>query len=153
MTTWDTAGSGIRRAVGGCAGRPVSARASTLLRRADDLLSEAVGASDPAERFRLAYLAALRGAGAVVAAAELGTPRPPRRPASRNAWVLLSRAADDFAGWADFFADRSATRARVEAGIVRAVDDGEAARFFDDVGRFLGDVERYIGADEVSSGR
>ncbi|WP_226437217.1 MULTISPECIES: SAV_6107 family HEPN domain-containing protein [Rhodococcus] len=128
----------------------MSARASTLLRRADALLSDAVGA-EPAERFRLAYLAALRGAGAVVAAAELGAPRPPRRPATRNAWVLMARAADDFAGWADFFADRSAVRAQVEAGVARVVDAGEADRFFGEVGRFLGDVERYIAADEVSS--
>lgn len=129
----------------GCPGRPTSARAASLLRKADDLLSGAAGAESPAERFRLAYLAALRGAGAVVAVAEVRAPkRPARRPRTRNAWMLMARADEAFTEWSDYFADRSATRASVEAGVARAVGADEADGFYDEVGRFLHDVEGYL---------
>jgi len=132
-----------------CAGHSTSARAATLLRKADALLSAAAGADAPPERFRLAYLAALRGAGAVVAAAELRAPaRPLRRPGTRNAWVLMARADESFAVWADYFADRSATRTAVEAGVARAVDVDDAGEFYDEVGRFLHDVEDYLASEE-----
>ncbi|MFD6860190.1 SAV_6107 family HEPN domain-containing protein [Rhodococcus sp. NPDC060090] len=132
----------------------MSARAASLLRKADELLSGAAGAEAPGERFRLSYLAALRGAGAVVAAAELrASQRPRRRPATRNAWVMMMRADDAFAGWADFFADRSATRAAVEAGASRAVDAGDASMFYDEVGRFLHDVENYLSAESGTGTR
>lgn len=127
----------------------VSARAATLLGRADALLSEAAGAGEASERFHHAYLAALRGAGAVLAAAALldaGRSRV-RRPRSRNAWVLMAGAVPDFVEWADYFADRSGTRAAIEAGISRTVGDREADEFFVEVGRFLHAVEDYIGAD------
>ncbi|WP_241386355.1 SAV_6107 family HEPN domain-containing protein [Rhodococcus sp. CH91] len=129
-----------------CMDRPTSARGVTLLRKADDLLSGAAGADNPAERFRLAYLAALRGAGAVVAAAEMRS-GVVRRPVTRNAWALMARADDSFAVWADYFADRSATRAAIEAGVVRAVGVEEAGSFYDEVGHFLHDVEGYLHAD------
>ncbi|MBM7460485.1 SAV_6107 family HEPN domain-containing protein [Rhodococcus coprophilus] len=132
-----------------CVGRSTSARAATLLGKADGLLSAAAGADTAAERFRLAYLAALRGAGAVVAAAELRAPqRPLRRPNTRNAWVLMARADDSFAAWADYFADRSATRTAIEAGVARAVDADRSDEFYDEVGRFLHDVEDYVGSDQ-----
>lgn len=145
MATVDT----IRAGQGPCVGRLVSSRAQTLLKKADGLLSAAAGAENAAERFRLAYLAALRGAGAVVAAAELRSPKPgTRRPATRNAWMLMMRADDSFAAWADFFADRSATRASIEAGVVRAVEGGDADAFYDDVGRFLHEVEAYLSRED-----
>jgi hypothetical protein len=132
----------------------MSARAASLLRKADELLSGAAGADAPGERFRLSYLAALRGAGAVVAAAELRAPqRPKRRPVTRNAWVMMIRADDAFAGWADFFADRSATRAAVEAGAQRAVGAEDASIFYDEVGRFLHDVENYVSAESGTAPR
>ncbi|MEU5842774.1 SAV_6107 family HEPN domain-containing protein [Rhodococcus sp. NPDC047139] len=131
-----------------CVDRPTSARAATLLRKADDLLSGAAGADSPGEQFRLAYLAALRGAGAVVAAAEVrsGT-GPARRPVTRNAWALMARADESFVAWADYFADRSATRAAIEAGAVRAVEADESGSFYDEVGHFLHDVEGCLAAD------
>ncbi|QDC15007.1 SAV_6107 family HEPN domain-containing protein [Rhodococcus ruber] len=144
------------RAVGrpDCAARPVSSRAATLLDRADELLSAAAGTPEPSERFHLAYLAALRGAGAVLAGAELrAVHRPARRPRTRNAWVLMARAEPGFAVWADFFADRSDTRAAIEAGVTRSVPADEASRFYDEVGRFLHEVEDYLtGADDRSGG-
>lgn len=125
----------------GCVVRPVSSRAATMLRRADDLLCEAAGAHDAAERFQLAYLAALRGAGAVLAAAEVRAGSSVRRARTRNAWVLMAKAEPEFARWADFFADRSATRAAIEAGITRTLPVDEADSFYDEVGSFLHEVE------------
>jgi len=157
MTNGRTASRGPRRtspALGpaACMGRGLSTRAATLLGKADDLLSDAAGADSPGERFRLAYLAALRGAGAVVAAVELRTGRAvSRRPATRNAWALMARADDSFAVWADFFADRSSTRAAVEAGVSRAVDADEAGAFYDEVGHFLHDVEGFLDAETGTS--
>lgn len=81
-------------------------RAGDLLRKADGLLLEAQGERDPAERFRIAYLAALRGAGAVLALT--GADRAPRAR-SRNAWVLMQRAAPEFVMWADYFTGQSET--------------------------------------------
>lgn len=130
-----------------CIDHATSARAATLLRKADDLLSGAAGAGDPGERFRLAYLAALRGAGAVVAAVELRSGIRPRRPATRNAWALMARADESFAVWADYFADRSATRTAVEAGVAQAVGADESGAFYDEVGHFLHDVEGYLDAE------
>ncbi|WFR70847.1 SAV_6107 family HEPN domain-containing protein [Prescottella defluvii] len=105
-------------------------------------MSEAAGAGESAERFRYAYLAALRGAAAVLAATE-GKARAAasRRPRSRSAWVLMARAAPEFAAWADYFAEHSALRASVEAGVTRAIADVDADRFYGEVGRFLTAVE------------
>lgn len=116
-------------------------RGRVLLARADRLLMEAAGESDPRERFLTAYLAALRGAGAVIAALD---PVKPRR-GSRSAWVLLTKAAPEFVMWADYFADRSSTRAALEAGISRPVSTETADDFFTRVGAFLHDVEDLIG--------
>lgn len=113
-------------------------RAGTLLERADGLLMQAAGERDPRERFRTAYLAALRGAGAVLAFT--GADAAPRAR-SRNAWVLMQRAAPEFVMWADYFSARSELRAALEAGLDRAVDDHTADEFASRVGAFLHDVE------------
>src|SRR5437899_13079562 len=63
-----------------------SGRAGGLLDRAERMLLQASAEPDPRERFRTAYLAALRGAGAVLAFT--GADRAPRAR-SRNAWVLM----------------------------------------------------------------
>ncbi|MFI9505572.1 SAV_6107 family HEPN domain-containing protein [Nocardia sp. NPDC052566] len=113
-------------------------RAGTLLKRADGLLMQAAGEPDPRERFRTAYLAALRGAGAVLALT--GADTGPRAR-SRNAWVLMQRAAPEFVMWADYFSARSELRAALEAGLDRHVDDHTADEFSSRVGAFLHDVE------------
>lgn len=110
-----------------------------LLDRADALLAEAAGARDPAERFRAAYLAALRGAGAALAG------RTPRIR-SRSAWVLLGRVEPDLAEWADFFAAHSGTRAAIEAGVSRTITAAEANRFHSEVSHFLTVVEERLAA-------
>lgn len=117
-------------------------RPRPLLQRADRLLMEAAGEQDPRERFLTAYLAALRGAGAVIAATEAGASG---RARSRSAWVLMARAAPEFVMWSDYFAEHSSTRAALEAGISRDVTDAEADDFYSRVGAFLHDVEDLIG--------
>lgn len=116
-------------------------RAGMLLRRADGLLMQAAGERDPRERFRTAYLGALRGAGAVLALT--GADRAPRAR-SRNAWVMLQRAAPEFIMWADYFSGHSDTRAALEAGIPREVDDDQADEFCSRVAAFLHDVEDVV---------
>ncbi len=116
-----------------------------LLRKADALLEEAIGAGDPADRFRCAYLAALRGAGAVLAAAPAGAGS--KRKRSGNAWVLMDAAAPAFGAWSKFFAGWSATRAAVETGVSIVITDSDSDAFFAEVGRFLTAVEDFIGQD------
>ncbi|MET9491556.1 MULTISPECIES: SAV_6107 family HEPN domain-containing protein [unclassified Nocardia] len=118
-------------------------RAGELLRRADGLLMQAAGEQDPPERFRTAYLAALRGAGAVLALT--GADRAPRAR-SRNAWVLMQAAAPEFVMWADYFTGQSETRAALEAGLPRPIDDQRADEFSSRVGAFLHDVEDLLAA-------
>ncbi|WP_431963521.1 SAV_6107 family HEPN domain-containing protein [Nocardia sp. bgisy134] len=116
-------------------------KAGKLLKKADGLLLQAAGETDPRERFRTAYLAALRGAGAVLAFT--GADAAPRAR-SRNAWVLLQRAAPEFVMWADYFSARSELRAALEAGLDREVDEQQADEFSSRVGAFLHDVEDLV---------
>jgi hypothetical protein len=112
--------------------------AQALRAQAGHGLAEAQRQEDPAERFLTAYLAALRGAAALLAVH--GRPHRSRsRPTS--AWVLLASTAPEFAGWAAFFAEHSATRAAVAAGTPNRVE----CRFADDLvgktGQFLSLVD------------
>ncbi len=104
---------------------------------------QAAGERDPRERFRTAYLAALRGAGAVIALT--GADNAPRAR-SRNAWVLMQGAAPEFTMWADYFSSRSELRVALEAGLDRDVDNDEADEFSSRVGAFLHDVEDLLSA-------
>lgn len=122
---------------------PVSPRARVLLGRADALLSGSVGAGDAADQFLDCYLAALRGAAALLEVAPVST----SRARSRSAWVLLVKAAPELEAWADYFSGFSSTRAALQAGVTRSVDQRSADDFFAQVGRFLHVVEDYIGAD------
>ncbi|WP_414639980.1 SAV_6107 family HEPN domain-containing protein [Amycolatopsis sp.] len=97
---------------------PASPAAAGLLAQARRGLAEAAQESRPAERFIGAYLAALRGAAAVLAAR--GRPHRGRaRPAST--WVLLDSVAPELREWSAFFASNSATRAAAQAGITGKV--------------------------------
>jgi hypothetical protein len=120
-----------------------SGRAGGLLDRAERMLLQASAEPDPRERFRAAYLAALRGAGAVLAFT--GADRAPRAR-SRNAWVLMQQAAPEFVMWSDYFSSFSETRAAIEAGLDRPVDARQAGEFASRVGAFLHDV-----ADSIDS--
>lgn len=124
----------------------VSPRAFDLLGRADSLLSEAACLSDarPAERFRLAYVAALRGAAAVLAARPY---KQTRRRGSRSAWVLLGDVAPELAAWAAYFSGYSALRGAIDAGVTTRVSAEEAERLLLEAERFLDVVEDAIGAN------
>ncbi|WP_245921410.1 SAV_6107 family HEPN domain-containing protein [Nocardia nova] len=113
-------------------------RAGGLLDRADTMVQQAWAEPDPRERLRSAYLAALRGAGAVLAAT--GADRAPRAR-SRNAWVLMQQAAPEFVMWSDYFSSFSEIRAALEAGLDRAISDTQADEFASRVEAFLRDVE------------
>lgn len=130
--------------------------AADLLDRADAELLAAQLATDPAERFTHAHMAALRVSGAVLAV--LGT-RPPRGR-TRSAWERLSAASEDFVPWASFFASGAHLRSSIDAGRFDAVDEGGAARwvaaaedFRDEVGSWVDDAEVPLGRSSVLGDR
>ena len=118
---------------------PVSAAsrhsAAGLLRQAHAAVAEAQGEPAPAQRYALAYLAALRAAAAMLALR--GRPHRGRaQPAS--AWALLARLAPELREWAEFFAAGSATRAAVQAGISRSVSQRAADDLVRQAAQFAG---------------
>lgn len=118
------------------------ASSAALLERARAALDTAVRCSDDGERFRMAHLAALRTAAAVLA--ERGRPNAARRKLI-SVWVLIDAVAPEFSDWARYFAAGAATRAAVEAGArhaasARAADDQVRA-----AGDFLGLVQQSLG--------
>lgn len=119
--------------------------AAGLLGRADAELLAAQLASDPAERFGHAHMAALRVAGAVLAV--LGS-RPPRGR-TRSAWERLAAASDGFAPWASFFASGARLRSAVDAGRFDAVDESAAARWVAAAEDFRDEVGLWVEDDSV----
>ena len=100
--------------------RPVPGSALALVAQARAVLgrgSRRVGM--PGERFRLAHLAALRAAAAVLA--ERGRPACARRRLM-SVWVLLDAVAPELTDWARYFAAGAPVRAAVEAGARHAVE-------------------------------
>ena len=84
-------------------------------------LGRAMRASDPADRYATAHLAALRATAAMLAARAR-----PGRGRRASAWDLLAKVAPEFGEWATFFAAGSAKRRAAEAGIGRQVTAREA---------------------------
>ncbi|HYQ68387.1 SAV_6107 family HEPN domain-containing protein [Actinophytocola sp.] len=112
-----------------------------LLAQAENGLLAAEVEDHPAQRFAAAYLAALRGAAALLALR--GRPHRGRaRPMS--VWTLLSSVAPELREWAAFFASCSATRASVQAGITRAVSARSADDLVRQAGQFVELVARMI---------
>jgi hypothetical protein len=116
--------------------------ATDLLRQARSMLAEAATSADPGERFRLAHLAALRIAAAVLD--QRGRPAFARRRLV-SVWVLRDKVAPEYAGWSGYFAAGAGTRAAIEAGAgsrlsPRAADDQLRA-----AGEFLAAVESSLG--------
>lgn len=113
--------------------------ASSLLNEANRTLLEAEWEPEPVQKFVTGYLAALRGAAAMLALR--GRPHRGRaKPAS--AWALLSKVAPELAEWSAFFAAASPLNAALRAGIRKPVSQ----RYADDVvrqtGQFLALVEQ-----------
>lgn len=117
------------------AGPPPSPAALGLLRQAELGLFEAERAVDPSQRYAQAHLAALRAGAAVLAVR--AHPAGRKRP-GRSVWQLLSLMAPELSEWAAFFASGSATRAAIEAGITRLVNDRAADDLVRQVGQFIG---------------
>ncbi|TAM89476.1 MAG: chromosome segregation protein SMC [Jatrophihabitans sp.] len=110
--------------------------------RARQALRDAMSADSPDERFRLAHLAALRAAGAVIADRG-GRPRPRQR--LQSAWVLLATVAPDLAGWSRLFAAAAPERAAIEAGGRSVVGEQVAAQELQRAETFLRLVEQSLG--------
>jgi hypothetical protein len=126
---------------------PAPPAAVALLAQAKRGLAEAQRERDPAERFIGAYLSALRGAAAVLAAR--GRPNRGRsRPAS--GWVLLDAVAPELREWSAFFAANSATRAAAEAGISGRVTAESAADLLRATSLFLEVVRRVVHGEPIT---
>jgi hypothetical protein len=120
---------------------PAPPVAAGLLAQARRGLAEAERETAPGERFIGAYLAALRGAAAVLAAR--GRPHRGRaRPAST--WVLLDSVAPELREWSAFFAGNSAARAAAQAGITGKVTAESAAELVRAATSFLELVRRLV---------
>lgn len=113
-----------------------------LVARCDSELLVAQLATDPADRFLHAHLAALRLAGALLLAAGA---RPPRgRP--RSAWDRLSAAVPAYATWSAFFTSGARMRAAFDAGVA-TVDDAFATTWVEAAEDFRDAVCLGLGID------
>ncbi|GGM11429.1 SAV_6107 family HEPN domain-containing protein [Nakamurella endophytica] len=118
---------------------PVPQAARDLLADAGRGLGAAIRATEPADRYATAHLAALRGAAAVLAARAR-----PRRGRRASAWDLLVGVAPELSEWAAFFASGSAKRQAAQAGIGRSISIREADDMVRQTGAFLDLVEAAI---------
>lgn len=100
----------------------VSPEVASLLARADAELVAATLATDAADRFLHAHLAALRAAAAVVALR--GRPSP--RSRARTVWDMLALVEPGLAAWSGYFAGGARLRAALDAGRPVEVDPARA---------------------------
>lgn len=125
-------------------------RARDLLERAEVLVAVAdrtpVGEIDDTERFRQYYLAALRGAGAALAIAE--PVRRTRRAQREDAWSRIEAYVPVLSEYAQVFTAESRIRARIEAGLLRALPPGRVAELRVNVLALLDAAEMAIVAYE-----
>jgi len=126
---------------------PVPQAARELLADASRGLGRAGAAGDPADRYAIAHLAALRAAAAVLAARAR-----PTRGRRGSAWTLMTRVAPEFAEWAAFFAAGSAKRQAVQAGLPAGVTAREADDMVRQVAVFLSLVGDSIGCAPAAGG-
>ena len=124
-------------------GPPLPQAARDLLIDASRGLGRAIRATNPADRYAAAHLAALRAAAAVLAARAR-----PVRGRRGSAWELITKVAPEFAEWAAFFAAGSAKRQAAEAGLHRLVTAREADDMLRQVSAFIDLVEESLSPDE-----
>jgi HEPN superfamily protein len=120
---------------------PASRSAASLVEQARSMLRHAALAAEPADRFRLAHLAALRGAAALFA--QRARPAGKRRLVS--AWVLVDALAPELAEWSAYFAGTAGKRAAVEAGAHSVVSERDAQDQLRAAGQFVTLIERTLG--------
>ena len=118
---------------------PIPQAARDLLADAARGLGRAIRATNSADRYAAAHLAALRAAAAVLAARAR-----PVRGRRGSAWELIARVAPEFSEWAAFFAAGSAKRQAAEAGLCRLVTAREADDMVRQVAAFLDLVEEAL---------
>jgi hypothetical protein len=111
---------------------PIPQAATDLLAVGARGLGRAIRATEAADRYAAAHLAALRAAAAVLAARAR-----PVRGRRGSAWELMAKVAPEFSEWAAFFAAGSAKRQAAEAGILRLVSAREADDMVRQVAAFL----------------
>ncbi|MDQ6937963.1 MAG: SAV_6107 family HEPN domain-containing protein [Actinomycetota bacterium] len=112
---------------------PGAGRARLALEQSRAILADARREAHPGDRYRLAHLAALRAAAALLS---VHPDEAPSRRAPQSAWALIGRRVPRFADWAAYLGAGAATRAAAEAGIADAVSDGQAAELLDAVELF-----------------
>lgn len=120
--------------------------AERLLRRADEDLEAATAADEAWEQFRIAHLAALRAAGALVAP-ELG--HRTRRRASGPVWAVVSREHPELAGWCASFMANARIRSAIDAGRLDVVDAAAAWAALCDAASFVAEVRALLAGDAV----
>lgn len=121
---------------------PPPPAAVELLDHAHEGIAEAERSTEPAERFAVSYLAALRAAAAVLALR--GRPHRGVRAKPTSVWVLLAGIAPELTEWAAFFASGSATRAAIQAGITRTVTARSADDLVRQAAQFVELVDRIM---------
>lgn len=113
---------------------------ATFIGRASVLLRDAVSSyasGQYADALELAYQAALRTAGAYVAASPIAR----RRRLPTGAWNQLKLVGDDGKAWAETFSSYSRVRARLINGLDSQVDQETVAELIELAGHFLDHVE------------
>jgi hypothetical protein len=122
---------------------PAPANVTALLTQARTTWAEAVLEPAVAEKYRLAHVAALRGAAAVLALRARPAAAARRRPTS--AWVLLDSVAPELGDWSAYFADSAQRRAAIEAGSASVVSERDADDLLRAAGEFIAIVEKVAG--------
>ena len=118
---------------------PLPVTPDAYLGDATTLLTASAATEDPADALELAYQAALRVAGAVLAGA------PVRRSAGRGAWNQIRRRAPHYAGWSDRFLPVSKIRGRLLLGLDVPVDAADVDRLRRMATEFKAEVEQDLG--------
>lgn len=121
--------------------RPFGRSAGDLIGSAVRSLAEAALATQAADRYVAAHLAALRAGAAVLA--ERGRPAN-RRARVLSVWSLLPRIAPELGEWAEFFAATGRRRAAIEAGVA-VVTPRDADDLMRDAETFVARVSELLG--------
>jgi len=122
--------------------------AERLLRRADEDLSSATAADEAWEQFRIAHLAALRAAGALVAPAD--GRRRPRRAHAGPVWTAVRRDFPGMAPWCDTFTANARLRSAIDAGQLDVVDASGAWSALCDAASFVAEARALLRAEEAA---
>ncbi len=136
MTAMETMSAAVTLSGTGPARAPLPRAVRELIGRGDRELATARTCTDPAVAFSHAHLAALRYAGAVIAARPTGS----SRSRARSAWAMLAAREPRLAAWSVYFSAGAATRAAVDSGRFDAVVSDEALEWIDSAERFGSEV-------------